>query len=285
VQEQTSGIGQVNQAVAQLDRTTQQNSALVEESTAAAQSLSDQAQRLAHAMQRFRIARPGRPRRCMPAGYGCACSIHWRRGGVSPRLQGSRIPRPAMLRTESPRDDHVDLDLYPTPELLQTLVDDQLHAVQAVRAAAPALALPSTPPCRASRPAAGWSTWAPGTSGRLGVLDSVELNPTFSWPRDRAPALIAGGHQARCSKPSKAPRTTTTRAPRPALAQVGPDDVVLLIAASGTTPYVLGALQAAQAGRRADHRPGNNPGTPLVPWPRSASRWTPGPSWSRAARG
>ena len=53
--EQTGGFGQVNQAVAQLDRTTQQNAALVEESSAAAQSLSEQAQRLAQAVQRFRI--------------------------------------------------------------------------------------------------------------------------------------------------------------------------------------------------------------------------------------
>ena len=35
-----------------------------------------------------------------------------------------------------------------------------------------------------------------GTSGRLGVLDSVELNPTFSWPRERARALMAGGDSA-----------------------------------------------------------------------------------------
>ena len=35
-----------------------------------------------------------------------------------------------------------------------------------------------------------------GTSGRLGVLDSVELYPTFSWPRDRAVAVIAGGEGA-----------------------------------------------------------------------------------------
>jgi N-acetylmuramic acid 6-phosphate etherase len=35
-----------------------------------------------------------------------------------------------------------------------------------------------------------------GTSGRLGVLDSVELFPTFSWPKSRAVAVLAGGRQA-----------------------------------------------------------------------------------------
>ena len=54
--EQTDGIGQVNQAVAQLDQATQQNAALVEESAAAADSLQQQAQRLVQAMSRFRVS-------------------------------------------------------------------------------------------------------------------------------------------------------------------------------------------------------------------------------------
>jgi methyl-accepting chemotaxis protein len=53
--EQSSGIGQVNTAVAELDRATQQNAALVEESTAAAHSLREQAQRLNETMQVFRV--------------------------------------------------------------------------------------------------------------------------------------------------------------------------------------------------------------------------------------
>ena len=55
--EQSSGIGQVNQAVTQLDQMTQQNAALVEESAAAAESLKDQAQRLASVVGQFRLDR------------------------------------------------------------------------------------------------------------------------------------------------------------------------------------------------------------------------------------
>jgi methyl-accepting chemotaxis protein len=55
--EQSSGIGQVNTAVTQLDRMTQQNAALVEESAAAAESLKDQAQRLAGVVALFRLDR------------------------------------------------------------------------------------------------------------------------------------------------------------------------------------------------------------------------------------
>ena len=54
--EQTDGIGQVNQAVTELDQATQQNAALVEESAAAADSLQQQAQRLVQAMSRFRVS-------------------------------------------------------------------------------------------------------------------------------------------------------------------------------------------------------------------------------------
>jgi len=56
--EQTSGIGQVNDAVTQLDQVTQQNAALVEESAAAADSLQQQAARLAEMVQVFKLA-PG----------------------------------------------------------------------------------------------------------------------------------------------------------------------------------------------------------------------------------
>jgi len=53
--EQSSGIGQVNTAVTELDRVTQQNAALVEESAAASESLKQQAMRLAHTVAVFRI--------------------------------------------------------------------------------------------------------------------------------------------------------------------------------------------------------------------------------------
>ena len=57
-QEQSNGIGEVNQVVNQLDQMTQQNAALVEESAAAAESLKDQASRLTQVVQIFRLSRP-----------------------------------------------------------------------------------------------------------------------------------------------------------------------------------------------------------------------------------
>ena len=58
-QEQSTGVGQVGQAVTQMDQTTQQNAALVEQSAAAADSLRQQAQQMVQAMAVFRLARDG----------------------------------------------------------------------------------------------------------------------------------------------------------------------------------------------------------------------------------
>src|SRR6478672_8775641 len=101
-----------------------------------------------------------------------------------------------MLKTETPDQLHAELDLYPTADLVSVLVDDQLNAVNAVRLAAPRIA----EAVKAALPrieAGGRLIYVgAGTSGRLGVLDSVELYPTFSWPHERAVALLAGGSDA-----------------------------------------------------------------------------------------
>lgn len=151
-----------------------------------------------------------------------------------------------MLKTETPAQDHATLDQYPTAELITVFIDDQTRAVEAVRAAAPRIAAAVT----AALPrmeAGGRLIYAgAGTSGRLGVLDSVELNPTFSWPHGRAVALLAGGADAMFVAVEGAEDDLEQGAADLKSVDVGPDDVVLLLAASGHTPYVLGALRAAR---------------------------------------
>jgi N-acetylmuramic acid 6-phosphate etherase len=98
-----------------------------------------------------------------------------------------------MLKTETPARDHATLDQYPTTELVNVFVDDQ---IKAVRAAAPRIAAAITAALPRIEAGGRLIYVGAGTSGRLGVLDSVELNPTFSWPHGRAVALLAGGEQA-----------------------------------------------------------------------------------------
>ncbi len=169
-----------------------------------------------------------------------------------------------MLKTETPSQSHQDLDLYPLDQLLAAFIDDQTAAVDALRAAAPQLALA----VGAALPrmlAGGRLIYAgAGTSGRLGVLDSVELYPTFSWPRERALAILAGGPSAMFVAVEGAEDDAVQGATDLLALQPGVNDVVLLLAASGATPYVLGALQEARKAGALTIGFANNPDAPLT---------------------
>jgi N-acetylmuramic acid 6-phosphate etherase len=99
---------------------------------------------------------------------------------------------------------------------------------------------------------------------RLGVLDSVELNPTFSWPRERAVGLLAGGPEAMFSAVEGAEDDREQGGFDLQALRPGPQDVVILLAASGATPYALGALAAARAAGAFTIGLANNPGAPLA---------------------
>ncbi|MFX1680229.1 N-acetylmuramic acid 6-phosphate etherase [Mitsuaria sp. CC2] len=168
------------------------------------------------------------------------------------------------LNTETPSALHQDLDLYDTARLMEVFIDDQRAAVEAVRAAAPALA--AAVEAALPRIAAGGRLLyaGAGTSGRLGVLDSVELVPTFSWPRDRAVAVLAGGEGAMFVAVEGA-EDDEPQGRRDIEALVPtPDDVLIGIAASGHTPYVLGALAAARAAGCLTIAMANNPGAAVL---------------------
>lgn len=151
-----------------------------------------------------------------------------------------------MLKTETPSRRHPDLDLYPVEQLVAALVDDQFWAVEAVRLASPDIAAAIT--AALPRIAAGGRLLyvGAGTSGRLGVLDSVELNPTFSWPPERAVAILAGGAGAMFTAVEGAEDNLQQGEADLLSLQPQDNDVVILLAASGATPYVLGALLAAR---------------------------------------
>jgi N-acetylmuramic acid 6-phosphate etherase len=168
------------------------------------------------------------------------------------------------LRTETPHPGHEALDRYDTATLVDSFAADQAEAVAAVRAAGPALARAvdaAVPRLRAG----GRLLYAgAGTSGRLGVLDSVELHPTFSWPRERALALLAGGAGAMFEAVEGAEDSAEQGAADLARLLPTPQDVVLCIAASGSTPYALGVAAAARTAGALVIGLANNPGAPLL---------------------
>jgi N-acetylmuramic acid 6-phosphate etherase len=85
-----------------------------------------------------------------------------------------------------------------------------------------------------------------GTSGRLGVLDAAECPPTFSTPPEMVVGLIAGGHGALTRAVEGAEDSPERGAADLDAIHVGPRDLVVGIATSGRTPYVLGAIARAR---------------------------------------
>ncbi len=167
-------------------------------------------------------------------------------------------------RTEQAHPGHAGLDRYTTTELVQALAEDQAHAAQAVLAAAPQLQRAVDAAVPRLRANGRLIYVGAGTSGRLGVLDSVELLPTFSWPPERALALLAGGGGAMFRAVEGAEDNTTQGAADLQALQPTPNDVALLIAASGGTPYAVGAAQAARSAGALTIALVNNPGAALA---------------------
>lgn len=151
-----------------------------------------------------------------------------------------------MLATETPASQHPDLDLYPIPQLVDTFIVDQFEAVRAVQLASAQISLAVEQALPRIRNGGRLIYVGAGTSGRLGVLDGVELTPTFSWPNARAIGLLAGGHNAMFTAIEGAEDDAVQGAAdlRALAPQV--DDVIICLAASGATPYVLGALKLAR---------------------------------------
>lgn len=85
-----------------------------------------------------------------------------------------------------------------------------------------------------------------GTSGRLGVLDAAECPPTFGTDPDQVVGLMAGGTQAMFVAQEGAEDSPEAGAKDVSEINIGPNDVLCGLAASGRTPYVLGAIRQAK---------------------------------------
>ena len=103
-----------------------------------------------------------------------------------------------------------------------------------------------------------------GTSGRLGILDASECPPTFGVPHEMVIGLIAGGDSA-IRKAVEFAEDDTQQGWKDLQAyNISTNDVVVGIAASGTTPYVIGALNACQQANISTGCITCNQGSPLA---------------------
>ena len=150
------------------------------------------------------------------------------------------------LSTEGRAIEHADLDRRETVDVVHAVVRGHDLVLSAVDTAAPAIA--ALADATAERMDAGGRVIyvGAGSGGRLALVDAAEWGPTFS--EDGVIALVAGAELPPGSVEEAAAEddadagAAELRALRPT-----PGDVVIGVTASGTTPYVLGALAAAEA--------------------------------------
>lgn len=147
--------------------------------------------------------------------------------------------------TRNPRTEK--LDELPTLDMLTVINDEDATVALAVRSQLPAIA--QAVDAVAERFARGGRLFyiGAGTSGRLGVLDASECPPTFSVSADLVQGLIAGGDRALRLSSEHSEDSREEGASDLAAAGFGNDDTLVGIAASGRTPYVLGAMEHARS--------------------------------------
>lgn len=140
-----------------------------------------------------------------------------------------------------------DIDARSAEEIVELILSEDARVVPAVMAERDAIARLAEIVAERLRRGGRLVYVGAGTSGRLGMLDAVELPPTFGIDPGRVVALVAGGPAALTGAVEEAEDDAAAGAAAVAAIDVGPADVVLGITASGRTPYVLGAVTAARA--------------------------------------
>jgi N-acetylmuramic acid 6-phosphate etherase len=150
------------------------------------------------------------------------------------------------LPTEQRNPATEDIDTLPTSELVARLNEQDATVATAVAAALPAVADAIEVITDRIRGGGRLVYIGAGTSGRLGVLDASECPPTFNTPPGLVVGLIAGGDHA-LRHPVEAVEDRPKEGAR-ALREIdlSASDVVVGIAASGRTPFVVGALAYAR---------------------------------------
>src|SRR5579862_7903170 len=157
-----------------------------------------------------------------------------------------RSPSDLLRATERRNPRSVDIDGYDPLQLVDLFVAEDAGVPAAVGRARESIAR-SIAWVEASFRRGGRLLYVgAGTSGRLGVLDASECPPTFGTPPSMVQGIIAGGPPALLASVEGAEDSADAGAVAIAARQVAAADVIVGIAASGTTPFVHGALQHAR---------------------------------------
>lgn len=152
-----------------------------------------------------------------------------------------------MTTTEQLNPNTTNIDKLPTLEALQVMNAEDRKVAEAVERVLPAVARAVDGIVERLQRGGRLFYIGTGTSGRLGVLDAAECPPTFGVSPELVQGVIAGGYDA-CYKAVEASEDNKEAGATDLQARgLTPDDVVVGIAASGRTPYTIGAVEYARS--------------------------------------
>lgn len=152
----------------------------------------------------------------------------------------------SQMITEGRNPASQNIDELSTEAMLRVINDEDKKVALAVEAIVPQIAQVVDGITQAFSKGGRLIYCGAGTSGRLGILDASECPPTFGTPRSQVVGLIAGGHTAILQAVENAEDNVEQGAQDLRDIQFNANDVLVGIAASGRTPYVLGALAYAR---------------------------------------
>ncbi|WP_446470340.1 N-acetylmuramic acid 6-phosphate etherase [Xenorhabdus stockiae] len=149
------------------------------------------------------------------------------------------------LVTESRNPASTHIDELSTLDMLRVINDEDKKVALAVEQALPQIALVVDKVAEAFRRGGRLVYCGAGTSGRLGILDASECPPTYGTRPEQVVGLIAGGHKAILKAVENAEDNRQLGTDDLKELHFSKKDVLVGIAASGRTPYVLGAMEYA----------------------------------------
>ncbi|MGA4669455.1 N-acetylmuramic acid 6-phosphate etherase [Propionibacteriaceae bacterium Y1923] len=164
--------------------------------------------------------------------------------------------------TEQRNPDTMAIDTLPSTGIVEAVIGAELHTAAAVAAVQGRIAQAVDLAVAAISAGGRVHYVGAGTSGRLGVLDAVELYPTYRAGPETVVAHLAGGAEAMMQAVEGA--EDDAEAGAALVEQAGEHDLFVGIAASGRTPFVRGALEAARARGLRTVLISNNPAAPIA---------------------
>ncbi|HGN2347222.1 TPA: N-acetylmuramic acid 6-phosphate etherase [Proteus mirabilis] len=168
------------------------------------------------------------------------------------------------LVTESRNHHSEHIDTLSTLEMLKVINNEDKKVPFAVEATLPHIAQLVDKVVTAFSQGGRLIYCGAGTSGRLGILDASECPPTYGTPHDMVIGLIAGGHKAILQAVENAEDNIQLGAEDLRQLNFNVKDVLVGIAASGRTPYVIGALDYARSLGAVTGAISCNPDSPIA---------------------